>query len=371
MALRVALAVFALALFACVAGYLALSVPRAWFGGAPQVRWTARELSLARGTGGLKGDSLALTAPDATRTVVVSLVTTLRAQDYSGDRLERSRHTRRRRGGPALVQRLPARARVLAPVDRRGRPHRAGASRPASATGSATSAAWPWCCAAISPSRSSCTASAARPMTAMQVLADRGSEWLAFEPWNGTSINTLTGGADAQDLPLPLLLAAVVALPRWPTPGSRAGSPQRFARARRPPSSPHFFVGAWFLLDARWQWNLAASGRAHAARSTPANHGASATSPPKTDRCSRSSRRCAPSCRAPPVRVFMVADVHYFRDRGAYHLYPYNVYFDPWSDTIAPSSALHPGRLPRRLPAPRRAVQRRGSKACAGTTSPR
>ena len=45
----------------------------------------------------------------------------------------------------------------------------------------------------------------------------------------------------------------------------------------------------------------------------------------------------------PPVRVFMAADAHYFRDRGAYHLYPYNVYFDPWADTMPPPSAMHTG----------------------------
>jgi hypothetical protein len=46
---------------------------------------------------------------------------------------------------------------------------------------------------------------------------------------------------------------------------------------------------------------------------------------------------------APPARVFMVAAAHYFRDRGAYHLYPYNVYFDPSSDTLPPPSAVRSG----------------------------
>jgi len=39
----------------------------------------------------------------------------------------------------------------------------------------------------------------------------------------------------------------------------------------------------------------------------------------------------------------MVADAHYFRDRGAYHLYPYNVYFDPWRNSTPPPSAVRPG----------------------------
>jgi hypothetical protein len=40
----------------------------------------------------------------------------------------------------------------------------------------------------------------AKPATPRQVLGDRVREWLAFEPWNGTSINTVIGGADAQEL---------------------------------------------------------------------------------------------------------------------------------------------------------------------------
>jgi hypothetical protein len=45
----------------------------------------------------------------------------------------------------------------------------------------------------------------------------------------------------------------------------------------------------------------------------------------------------------PPARVFMVAGAHYFRGRGAYHLYPYNVYFDPWNNTIPPVTVMRPG----------------------------
>jgi hypothetical protein len=39
----------------------------------------------------------------------------------------------------------------------------------------------------------------------------------------------------------------------------------------------------------------------------------------------------------------MVAEAHYVRDRGAYYLYPYNVYFDPWVDSVPPPSALRAG----------------------------
>ena len=46
---------------------------------------------------------------------------------------------------------------------------------------------------------------------------------------------------------------------------------------------------------------------------------------------------------APPARVFMAAEAHYFRGRGAYHLYPYNVYFDPWTNALPQSSQLRSG----------------------------
>ena len=44
-----------------------------------------------------------------------------------------------------------------------------------------------------------------------------------------------------------------------------------------------------------------------------------------------------------PARVFVAAEAHYFRGRGAYHLYPYNVYFDPWTNTLPSSTQMHSG----------------------------
>jgi hypothetical protein len=39
----------------------------------------------------------------------------------------------------------------------------------------------------------------------------------------------------------------------------------------------------------------------------------------------------------------MFADAHYFRGRGAYHLYPHNVFFDPFTNNLPSSAALHSG----------------------------
>ena len=39
----------------------------------------------------------------------------------------------------------------------------------------------------------------------------------------------------------------------------------------------------------------------------------------------------------------MNADEHYLRDRGAYHLYPHNVYYEPYRNAIPASSLMRPG----------------------------
>jgi hypothetical protein len=166
-------------------------------------------------------------------------------------------------------------------------------------------------------------------------------EWLAFEPWSGTSINTLTGGADAQDLPLPVLLAVLVGLAALAFAALARWKPGLFGAIQGPVIGA-FFLGAWLILDARWQWNLVRQvDRTHhqyAGKSWRERHLAAEDGP--LFAFIETVRAKLP---APPVRVFMVADEHYFRDRGAYHLYPYNVYFDPWRNTIPPSTAMRAG----------------------------
>jgi len=46
---------------------------------------------------------------------------------------------------------------------------------------------------------------------------------------------------------------------------------------------------------------------------------------------------------ATPVRIFVVADAPYFRGRGAYHLYPHNVLFDPFRNSLPNPATLHAG----------------------------
>ena len=182
---------------------------------------------------------------------------------------------------------------------------------------------------------------AAKPMSAGQVLGDRLEEWFAFEPWNGTSINTLTGGAHMQDLPLPALLAAIAVVAALAYAGLARWKPHFFGPVLGA-GVAGLFVIAWLIIDARWQWNLLRQVRAtdaqYAGKSWHDRHLAAEDGP-----LFAFIEKVRAKLPAPPARVFMVADAHYFRERGAYHLYPYNVYFDPWANSMPPPSAVRPG----------------------------
>jgi hypothetical protein len=179
----------------------------------------------------------------------------------------------------------------------------------------------------------------ANPLGAMDLLRDRAGEWLAFEPWMGTSINVVAGGAGVQDVPLPPFLAVAALL-------AMLGSLLLMRRSPRYWSFPlavgAIFVAAWLVSDIRWQWNLArqvAATRAqYAGKDWRDKHLAAEDGP--LFAFIENVRAKLP---AEPGRVFMVAEAHYFRDRGAYHLYPHNVYFDPYQDMPPPMAALRAG----------------------------
>ena len=42
-------------------------------------------------------------------------------------------------------------------------------------------------------------------------------------------------------------------------------------------------------------------------------------------------------------RVFVLADADYFRGRAAYHLYPHNVWFEPYRNVVPPADRLQAG----------------------------
>jgi hypothetical protein len=181
----------------------------------------------------------------------------------------------------------------------------------------------------------------AKTLNPAQVLGDQVREWLAFEPWNGASLNNLSGGADAQDLPLPAFLAAAAALAALVYAGLARLQPLVLGPVLGAGVAAVFVI-AWLASDARWEWNLARQAGAtyaqYAGKSWRERHLAAEDAP-----LFAFIEKVRAKLPAPSARVFMTAGVHYFRDRGAYHLYPNNVYFDPWSDTMPAPSSVRPG----------------------------
>lgn len=179
----------------------------------------------------------------------------------------------------------------------------------------------------------------AEPMGAIELLRDRLGEWFTFEKWTGISINTVTGGSDIQDLPLlPLLALAVAAATAvWGSIAYRRGE-----LVYLPAVMGVLFVAAWLLSDVRWSWNLVRQVKAtvaqYAGKNAIEKHLAADDGP-----LFAFIQHVRAKLPAKQVRVFMAADAHYFRGRGAYHLYPYNVYFEPYANTVPSPAQLHTG----------------------------
>jgi len=340
---RAALAIFATAVLACLAAYVALSVPGAWFPGAVTKSYGLHDLALARGTGALvrdalKGEALAISAVDASGLALVTANTDFRSAEYpivawTGTNFPERADVRflwRTDYAPGKLNSTPVTiaAGRLTPAVMAKNPDWVGRI-----TGMALAVRGPL----GEPVRVSGVA--AKPGGAAGQLADLIREWLTFEPWSGTSINTITGGADVQEVPLPTLLvvALLIAVAAW------------FAlawRRRRTTALPAvlamLFVVAWLLLDMQWVWNLTRQvdeTRAQFGDKDWRERHLAADDGPLFQFIEKARAKMP----ATPVRVFVVADANYFRSRGAYHLYPHNVLFDPRENTVPPVSALRPG----------------------------
>jgi hypothetical protein len=179
----------------------------------------------------------------------------------------------------------------------------------------------------------------AKPGGALGQVADRLREWLAFEGWSGTSINTITGGADVQELPLPTLLviALLVAAAAWFAFAWRGGRLAAF-----PAALAVLFLAAWIVLDVQWTWNLARQvsvTRAQYGGKDWRERHVAAEDGPLFQFVEKARARLPAS----PARVFVVADAAYFRGRAAYYLYPHNVLFDPFRNSLPTAASLRSG----------------------------
>jgi hypothetical protein len=336
---RVALAML-LALLVCLVIYLAISVPDRWFPSVAPRAFTAPELSLARGTGRLVGDELHVTAADPAGVTLISLVLDLRASDYrtiawiAADLPDNAtvRLVWRSDNAPDKLNAIdvPVEAGRTLPVIVAENPAWIGRI-----TGMALAIQTPL----LQPIQ--IRGVIAKPMGAVEILGDRLGEWFAFEGWAGTSINTITGGADFQDLPLPVLLALAVAL---------AGATVVLIERRRPGifgapvpmALAALFLIAWLILDTRWTANLVRqewyTAQTYAGKDLREKHLAG-----DDGQLFAFVEKALQVLPPRPVRIFVAADVNYFRGRAAYYLYPHSVFFDARSSELRWVDYMRPG----------------------------
>ncbi len=337
---RVALWIFLLSAIICIGVYLAAAVQGPWFSSAKPLHWTPRDFVVSEGPSQLRSDGLAVRANDAVHPVRIAITTSLLAADYpviawdttdvSDDYEVAILWQNEYEPGRVFNQRLDV---------EQGRVQPASLAQNRKWIGRINGIALVVRGNFIEPMV--VRGATAKTMSPREVVGDRVGEWLQFEPWNGSSINTLVGGADTQDLPMSFMLAVVLALAaliyfalaRWWA---------RSVGGWRPLVIGAMFLAAWFALDARWLWNLGRQVKVtadqYAGKSWRERHLAA------DDRVLFTFiEKVRAKLPPPPARVFVVADEHYYRDRSAYLLYPYNVFFDPWVNTMPSASAVRPG----------------------------
>ena len=142
-----------------------------------------------------------------------------------------------------------------------------------------------------------------------------------------------------EEVPLPTLLvvAGLIALASW-----LALAWRRRKLAAFPAAAAIVFLAAWIVLDTQWAANLlrqaVATYAKYGGKDWRASH-AAAEDGPLFAFVERARAKLSPAT----ARVFVIADAAYFRGRAAYHLYPYNVLFDPFGDSLPQASWLEPG----------------------------
>jgi hypothetical protein len=331
---------FVVSVAACVVGYLAFAASGPWIGAPPILHWSARELSATRGRVQPMPDALIIAAPDSSGTVVISLNTTFRARDYPvvawdaagiPDDVEATllwysdidssrvfRHPLSVEDGRIAPARVAQDPGWLGRIGGLALVLRGSFANPIAVRGAA-----------------------AKPMSAIQVAGERLREWLEFEPWTGASINGFATPQENDHLPLLAVLGTVTALATLIYAGLWWWKSRSFAPAALG-GLVAIFLAAWVVADARWQWNLARQARAtrtfYGGKTWEERHRV-AEDGALFAFIDRVRNKLPP----PPARVFVAADLPYFRARAAYHLYPYDVYYDAASGAIPPPDVLRKG----------------------------
>lgn len=331
--------IFVAAFALCLIAYLAIAVPDKWIAQGPPLAWGAKDLQISKGAGRVVASELHVMPADATGLAVVSLKTSLKSAHYAAIEwiaIDVPEHIDisllwRTDVKPEQLNSIPLSViggRLLRVVTR---------DHPAwigNIDGLALAMRGP----IAEPVR--IRGVVVKTLSASEVLSDRLREWFVLEAWTGASINTVTGGADLQDMPLPVLLAATVAL---------AALFVVVIRRVRPSALPvgtfasivAVALAAWLLLDARWMWNLVrqvdATAERFAGKSWVDKRLAVEDGP--LFAFIQKAKEVMPDT---PVRVFVAADSSYFRGRAAYHLYPHNA-FGSRTNVLPEPAQLRPG----------------------------
>ena len=330
----------AAAIVVVLLGYLAFTVPASWFPSSTLKQWGVRDMTLPRGIGGAVNGEFIVSATDASGQAYVAIVTDLRARDYAAITwdarnvpadadvhfLWRTDYAPRKIFSEPVTVEAGRLLPVVLANDAGWLGHVTGIGLAIRGT-----LAQPFAISSV----------AAKPSGAVGILQDRAREWLGFERWKGTSINTIIGGDDVQQLPLPLLLAASIgiagaAMLLW---RRFRGS---FGMADAALAIAIMFAASWFVLDARWTWNLARQAQATVAqyggKDWRGKHLAAEDGP-----LFEFVEKARAEMPATPARIFVASEADYFRERAAFHLYPHNVYAEPRANTLPTSNLLKPG----------------------------
>jgi len=334
---RLALAAL-IALAAATIGYVAWAAPDRWFSSASPVAYGPDRMTVARGVAEASdGSELRVRAREGERVVLLSIETDIPSDRYPG--VAWSALDLPESGKVRMLWRTdvaPQRVNEISVPVESGRPRAVVLAHDQNWVGRIKGIALYVEPVAVAPVR--VRGAVAKTMSATDLLADRIGEWLAFESWTGASINGIAGGADVQELPLPLFATVIVVL-AWLVWWLLARRP---GRAVGVAAALMLFVAAALALDLRWTWNLARQVSQTAARFGGLDEREKHLAD-EDGALFEFVDRARAQMPATPVRVFVAAEAAYFRARAAWHLYPHNAYYDPLRDALPPASELHAG----------------------------
>ena len=175
-----------------------------------------------------------------------------------------------------------------------------------------------------------------QPETGLTVLSQIAGEWLDREPWGQHSVNYLDGGAPNPRLPMVPAVFAIAALAFWI---------YRLI-ARRKGLTPSvivgviFAIGAWIVVDTRWQYsllsNLDLTAGKYAGKSLDEKHRAAEDA--NIYRVAEIIRKGLPAGVTKVTLVSDLADSELFLGKLRYYLFP--LWLQPKPDPLDPKAVL-------------------------------